>query len=161
MVIVCEMSLSVAKRLHILTPRTQTARLLWGPEVKPRGSKDTRPINLDISTIKLPITAYASISHRVTGVLLFVSSVLLVWVLDASLASEESFNQLAALLSSTGAKFALWAFLVVFSYHALAGIRHLIMDVGIGEDFKGGVLGARILFVAAAVAAVAWGVVLW
>jgi succinate dehydrogenase / fumarate reductase cytochrome b subunit len=50
---------------------------------------------------------------------------------------------------------------VIFSYHALAGIRHLIMDMGIGEDFKGGALGARILFVASALAAVAWGVVLW
>ena len=58
-------------------------------------------------------------------------------------------------------KAALWAFLVIFSYHALAGIRHLIMDMGIGEDFKGGALGARILFAASALAAVAWGIVLW
>ena len=129
--------------------------------MKPRGSKDNRPVNLELTTIKFPITALASISHRVTGILLFVSSVLLVWALDASLASEESFNQLVKLLSSTGAKFVLWAFLVIFSYHALAGIRHLIMDVGIGEDFKGGALGARILFVASALAAVAWGIVLW
>ena len=129
--------------------------------MKPLGSKDNRPVNLDISTIKLPVTAYASISHRVTGILLFVSSVLIVWALDASLASEESFNQLGALLSSTGAKTLLWALLVIFSYHSLAGVRHLIMDMGIGEDFKGGALGARILFFASAVAAVAWGIVLW
>ena len=129
--------------------------------MKPRGSKDNRPVNLELTTIKFPITALASISHRVTGVLLFVSSVLLVWALDASLASEESFNQLVKLLSSTGAKAALWAFLVTFSYHALAGIRHLIMDAGIGEDFKGGALGARILFIASGLAAVAWGIVLW
>ena len=129
--------------------------------MKPRGSKDNRPVNLELTTIKFPITALASISHRVTGVLLFVSSVLLVWALDASLASEESFNQLVKLLSSTGAKAAPWAFLVIFSYHALAGIRHLIMDAGIGEDFKGGALGARILFIASGLAAVAWGIVLW
>jgi hypothetical protein len=35
------------------------------------------------------------------------------------------------------------------------------MDMGIGEDFKGGALGARILFAASALAAVAWGIVLW
>jgi len=50
---------------------------------------------------------------------------------------------------------------VIFSYHALAGVRHLIMDAGIGEDFKGGALGARILFIASGLAAVAWGIVLW
>ena len=66
-----------------------------------------------------------------------------------------------ATMNSPLAKAMLWAFLVVFSYHALAGIRHLIMDMGVGEDFKGGALGARILFGAAAIAAVAWGVVLW
>ena len=129
--------------------------------MKPRGSKDSRPVNLDISTIKLPITAWASISHRVTGVLLFVSSLLLVWALDMSLSSQESFDALVATMNSPFAKAMLWAFLVVFSYHALAGIRHLIMDMGVGEDFKGGALGARILFGAAAIAAVAWGVMLW
>ena len=129
--------------------------------MKPRGSKDSRPVNLDISTIKLPITAWASISHRVTGVLLFVSSLLLVWALDMSLSSQESFDALVATMNSPSAKAMLWAFLVVLSYHALAGIRHLIIDMGVGEDFKGGALGARILFGAAAIAAVAWGVVLW
>jgi len=129
--------------------------------VKPRGSKDQRPINLDISTMKLPITAYASISHRVSGVLLFASSLLMVWALDASLESEESFDQLAVLLSGSLVKVILWAVLVVLTYHALAGIRHLIMDMGFGEDFEGGALGARILFSVAALAAVIWGVVLW
>jgi len=129
--------------------------------VKPRGSKDQRPINLDISTMKLPITAYASISHRVSGVLLFASSILMVWALDASLESEESFDQLAVLLSGSLVKVILWAVLVVLTYHALAGIRHLIMDMGFGEDFEGGALGARILFSVAALAAVIWGVVLW
>lgn len=129
--------------------------------MKPRGSKDSRPVNLDISTIKLPITAWASISHRVTGVLLFLSSLLMVWALDMSLSSQESFDALVALLDSAVAKAVLWMLLVVLSYHVLAGVRHLIMDMGIGEDFKGGALGARILFGAATIAAVVWGVVLW
>ena len=129
--------------------------------MKPRGSKDSRPVNLDISTIKLPITAWASISHRVTGVLLFISSLLMVWALDMSLSSQESFDALVALLNSAAVKAVLWVLLVVFSYHVLAGIRHLIMDMGVGEDFKGGALGARILFGAATIAAVVWGVVLW
>lgn len=93
--------------------------------------------------------------------LLFVSSLLMVWALDMSLSSQESFDALVTMLSSSVAKVVLWGFLVVFSYHVLAGIRHLIMDMGVGEDFKGGVLGARILFGAAAIAAVVWGVVLW
>ena len=128
--------------------------------MKPRGSKDNRPVNLDISTIKLPVTAYASISHRVTGVLLFVSSVLLVWALDA-VSPRKRAQSVGHATRRARAKAALWAFLVIFSYHALAGIRHLIMDMGIGEISKAVRLGARILFAASALAAVAWGIVLW
>jgi succinate dehydrogenase / fumarate reductase cytochrome b subunit len=92
---------------------------------------------------------------------MFAASVLLIWALDASLASEQSFNQLVSTLTSTAIKPVVWLVLVVFSYHSLAGIRHLIMDMGVGEDFKGGVLGARIVFVMSLVAAVLWGVALW
>jgi hypothetical protein len=35
------------------------------------------------------------------------------------------------------------------------------MDMGVGEDLKGGAMSARILFVLAAVAAVIWGIMLW
>ncbi|RFQ09412.1 succinate dehydrogenase, cytochrome b556 subunit, partial [Pseudomonas sp. ATCC 13867] len=31
-----------------------------------------RPVNLDLRTIQLPITAYTSILHRISGVILFV-----------------------------------------------------------------------------------------
>ena len=63
-------------------------------------SKDPRPVNLDIGTIDLPVTAYASITHRVTGVLMFFASFLMLWALDMSLTSEASFNEVAAMLAS-------------------------------------------------------------
>jgi succinate dehydrogenase / fumarate reductase cytochrome b subunit len=54
--------------------------------------KDNRPVNLDIGTIKLPITAYASILHRVSGVAIFVGVAILLALLDSSLESQDSFN---------------------------------------------------------------------
>ena len=53
-----------------------------------------RPVNLDIGTIKLPITSYVSILHRVSGVILFFAVAIFLWMLESSLASEASFNQL-------------------------------------------------------------------
>jgi succinate dehydrogenase / fumarate reductase cytochrome b subunit len=47
------------------------------------------------------------------------------------------------------------------SYHALAGVKHLVMDAGIGETMRGGVIGARIVFGLAAGAAALWGVAIW
>ena len=124
-------------------------------------SRDTRPVNLDLGTINLPVTAYASITHRVTGVLMFFSSFLMLWALDQSLASETSFNAVAAVLSSPLAKMISWGIASVLTYHALAGIKHLIMDAGIGETMRGGVVGARVVFLLAAAASALWGVVIW
>ena len=124
-------------------------------------SRDTRPVNLDLGTIDLPVTAYASITHRVTGVLMFFSSFLMLWALDQSLASEASFNAVSAVLSSPLAKLISWGIASVLTYHALAGIKHLIMDAGIGETMRGGVAGARIVFLLAAAAAAIWGALIW
>jgi succinate dehydrogenase / fumarate reductase cytochrome b subunit len=47
------------------------------------------------------------------------------------------------------------------TYHSLAGVKHLIMDLGFGETMAGGVLGARIVIALAALGAAGWGVILW
>lgn len=93
-----------------------------------------RPVNLDIGTIKLPITSYVSILHRVSGVILFFAVAIFLWMLESSLASEASFNQLAESLSNPVCQFIIWGSLAALAYHAIAGIRHLVMDFGFGED---------------------------
>lgn len=123
--------------------------------------KDNRPVNLDIGTIKLPITAYASISHRVSGVAMVVASFLLLWALDQSLAGPESFERLAVIFDSVVAKVIIWGICVALIYHTLAGVKHLIMDFGVGETMEGGILGARLVFALTAVGAVVAGVFVW
>ena len=117
--------------------------------------KDNRPVNLDIGTIKLPITAYASITHRVSGVILVVASFLLLWALDLSFAALE------AVLTNPLVKIVVWGICVALIYHSVAGVRHLIMDFGIGETMEGGVLGARIVIALTLVGAVIAGVFVW
>jgi succinate dehydrogenase / fumarate reductase cytochrome b subunit len=104
-----------------------------------------RPVNLDIGSIKLPITAYVSILHRVSGVITFFALAVLLWLLDQSLASQQSFDSVRAILSHPLAQFIVWGSLVALLYHAIAGIRHLLMDLGVGEDsFKSGRISAWI-----------------
>ena len=105
--------------------------------------KKNRPVNLDISTIKLPITAYVSILHRVSGVALFAGVAILLWMLDKSLSSAAGFAELQDTLSSPLCQFIIWLTLAGLVYHMVAGIRHLIMDAGIGEDLEGGQKGAK------------------
>lgn len=111
--------------------------------------KKKRPVNLDISTIKLPITAYVSILHRMSGIFLFAGMAFLLWMLDSSLDSQESFAAVRDVSSNPICKFVLWAVLSGLAYHMVMGIRHLIMDCGVGESLKGGQLGAKVaLFIA-------------
>jgi succinate dehydrogenase / fumarate reductase cytochrome b subunit len=123
--------------------------------------KDTRPVNLDIGTMRLPITAWASITHRASGVFLFFATAVLIWMLDASLRSPESFASLQETLSSVPAKLVLWAILAGAAYHASAGVKHLIMDFGVGETMEGGVLGARLVIASAVVLTLMAGVWIW
>ena len=119
----------------------------------------TRPVNLDISTINLPITAIVSITHRVSGVILLGGIVILMWMLDASLRSEESFAALQDMLDKPVFKLIVWAIVASVLYHLVMGVRHLLMDLGIGESLEGGRLGAKLALIVSfllIVAAAGW-----
>lgn len=120
-----------------------------------------RPVNLDLRTIKLPITAYTSILHRVSGVILFLGIVVMLFALDKSLASEEGFAEVQACLTSPLAKLIIWGLLSALLYHLVAGVRHLIMDMGVGESLEGGKLGSKIVIAVSAVVIVLAGVWIW
>ncbi len=124
--------------------------------------KDNRPVNLDIGTIQLPITSYVSILHRISGVAIFAGVAILLWLLEGSLESAESFAQTEALLAdSIIMKGLVWLVLCGFIYHTVAGVKHLIMDLGIGETLEGGKKGAQIVLVASVVLMLLAGVWIW
>lgn len=121
-----------------------------------------RPVNLDLTTIRFPITAIVSISHRIAGVTLLGGILVLFWMFDASLRSPDSFRSLQDLLDNPLMKLVLWLILAALSFHVAFGIRHLIMDTGVGESMEGGRLGAKVAIAVAAVltlAALGW--VIW
>lgn len=123
--------------------------------------KDKRPVNLDISSIHLPLAAYTSILHRISGVIIFVGVAILLWIFDLSLSSEESFNSIREIMGSPLVKFIVWGILAALAYHLVAGVKHLLMDMGIGESKAAAPLGAKITIVVSAVLIIALGVWLW
>lgn len=123
--------------------------------------KPNRPVNLDIGTIALPITAYISILHRVSGVALLVGLGILLYLFDLSLSDEQGFARATELLGSVPAKLLVWAVLAALAYHCAAGVKHLIMDLGYGESLEGGRLAARATLVVAGLLIVLAGVWVW
>lgn len=123
--------------------------------------KDNRPVNLDFTTFKLPLPAITSILHRISGGVLFVGVALLLFLLDTSLESAEGFATVTEWLGNPLVKLITWAVLAALLYHLLAGIKHLVMDLGIGETLAGGLLGARIVIALAAISIVLAGLWIW
>lgn len=109
--------------------------------------QDSRPINvgvIDLLAFKWPITAVTSIAHRIAGVVLFLGFGFMLYALDLSLASEAGFESLQVMMSSPAGKFITWGLLAALAYHFVAGIKHLLMDMGVGETLEGGKFAARV-----------------
>ncbi len=111
--------------------------------------------------MRLPITAWASISHRATGVVLFVGMLFLIWALDTSLSGPQGFETVRECLASPLARLITWGIVGALIYHSLAGIKHLVMDFGVGETMEGGVRGARLVIGASVVLTLLAGVWIW
>jgi succinate dehydrogenase / fumarate reductase cytochrome b subunit len=96
--------------------------------------KNARPININPLSIHLPVSAWVSIGHRISGVLVFLLVPLLLIGLDISLSSREGFNHLREFSDEMGMTWLFWILFVSLLFHFLAGIRHLLMDIHIGES---------------------------
>ncbi len=123
--------------------------------------KKQRPVNLELTTIKMHPAANASILHRVSGVIMVFAIGILLWTLSLSLSSAEDFSQLQATLDGFIFKFILLGILSALIYHVLGGIRHLLMDLGHFEELASGNLSAKFIMILWLVLTVVVGVWLW
>lgn len=92
------------------------------------------PRYLNLLLIKLPVTGVASIAHRVSGVLLFFSLPLFVWGFGLTLESAAGFTRVLAIFDSLPFRLCLAIVIWSLSQHLFSGIRHLLLDVGVGVE---------------------------
>ena len=120
-----------------------------------------RPVNLDITTIKFPLAAIASILHRITGVILFLGTSVLLYLLQLSLKSEVGFASALELSRRISVKLVIWMLIVCISYHLIAGLKHLLLDFGLGETKVAAEYGAKILLSSLILASLLAGFWIW
>jgi succinate dehydrogenase / fumarate reductase cytochrome b subunit len=117
-----------------------------------------RPVFLDLTKLRYPVGAITSILHRVAGVMLALALPLLVLALERSVADEASYQSLFQLAQSPWTLPVLALMCWALCHHLLAGLRHLLMDAGLGSSLTvarrtalaalvGGVSLALLLFV--------------
>ena len=89
-----------------------------------------KPVYINLFKIQLPLSALLSISHRVSGILIFFLVLpVSAYILNLLLASQDSFSSFVDLFDSSVflRTFVLFNILI-FEYHVIAGIRHMLMD---------------------------------
>ncbi len=123
--------------------------------------KKQRPVNLDLTTIKMHPAANASILHRISGVIMVFAIGILLWVLSLSLSSPEGFAQVQAMLDGVFFKLIILGILAALIYHLLGGIRHLLMDLGHFEELESGNATAKLIIALWVVLTAVVGVWLW
>ncbi|HEX7327018.1 MAG TPA: succinate dehydrogenase, cytochrome b556 subunit [Casimicrobiaceae bacterium] len=121
-----------------------------------------RPIYLNLLAIRQPVPAVISILHRISGVLLIVVGIpVLLWFVEASLASPERYAAVYAALTSWFGKLVLLMLAWSVFHHILAGIRHLLLDIHLGLDLAPARRSAAVVLVVALLLTLACAVRLW
>jgi succinate dehydrogenase / fumarate reductase, cytochrome b subunit len=102
-----------------------------------RNSAKPRPVYLNLLQIRLPLPGIVSILHRISGAVLFVVGIpLLLYGVERSLASPESFAALKASMAHPLVKLVLIGLVWAYLHHFCAGIRYLLIDVHVGDDLR-------------------------
>ena len=120
-----------------------------------------RPVYLDLSKIRMPAMAVVSILHRISGFVLFLAIPYILYLWNQSLATASTYDEIRSGLQSCWTRGLVYLILLALLYHWVAGIRHLLMDMGVGEEKISGRRGARIVLVLVVLLAIGLGVWLW
>lgn len=108
-----------------------------------------RPVYMNLFQIRLPISAISSITHRLAGIyIFFISLPLFLFLLYFTTKSYNDFMfiQEAFKNSIFFSTFVSFSFLV-FAYHILTGVRHLLQDLHIGESLSVSRFSSYIVFI--------------
>ena len=99
-------------------------------------TKANRPLSPHLMIYRPQMTSVLSIFHRITGIGLMLSLLLIiVWFIALSL-GVEYFARISAFFDSIFVRILLAGSVWALSYHTCTGVRHLIWDLGYGLNPK-------------------------
>ena len=95
-----------------------------------------RPKNLDLLSVKFPMSAIMSVGHRAAGIALFLSLPYFLYLLQLSLSNETGFALARAELQGPLIKLICLLLIWALAHHFIAGIRYFLLDLDIGIEKK-------------------------
>ena len=123
--------------------------------------KTDRPVNLNLLVFSFPLAAIVSITHRITGVMLFVGVAFALYALGLATSSEQGFAEAKVLVAQPLGMFILLGLIATLTFHIIAGLKHLLMDFHVGDTVGAAYFGSIAVIVLTLIVTGAIGVVLW
>ena len=124
-------------------------------------ARKPRPKYLALNEIRLPLPGIVSILHRISGVGIFLMLPFLLYLLDRSLGSTETFETFAAVVDNWFIKLVLFGLLWAYLHHFCAGIRFLLLDLHKGLELEEARKSSKIVLIVSLTLTLIIGVVLW
>ena len=101
-----------------------------------RGARPQRPLSPHLQIYKPLINMVMSILHRITGIALYLGTLLLAWWLIAAATGPDYFNYVSSWFATWYGQLILVGYTWALLHHMLGGLRHFIWDMGRGYELK-------------------------
>ena len=98
--------------------------------------KNDNPLSPHIQIYNWHISSLVSISHRITGIINFVSLTLICFWVSYLVLGKDNYELVFVFMNSFFGKFLILGIVWSFSFQILSEIRHLFWDYGIGFELK-------------------------
>jgi succinate dehydrogenase / fumarate reductase cytochrome b subunit len=124
------------------------------------GKNNKRPVYLNLFKIRLPVGGILSILHRATGAFLVLLLPIALYILQRSLQDQTAYAEIAAQAATPVGRLVVLVIVWVFAQHFFSGVRHLLLDVGVGDSKPAARRNAWLAFAASLSVVVITGVCL-
>ena len=99
-------------------------------------ASSNRPLSPHLQVYRPQITSVLSILHRISGVILAIGSLLLIYWLAAAATSDQAFETAQSVIGSFFGRLFLFGWTIALFFHFCNGIRHLAWDIGLGFELE-------------------------
>ncbi len=127
------------------------------PEARSSSGAVNRPLSPHLQIYRPLINMVMSILHRMTGVALYLGSILLAWWLTAAAVGPDYFAFVSGIFGSFLGQIILFGFTWALLHHMMGGIRHFIWDTGRALDIE----SVRFLSMMTGVVSVTATILIW
>lgn len=117
-----------------------------------------RPLSPHLQIYRPQLTSLMSFTHRLTGILLSLGTLVLLYWLCAVASGPQAYAAAQSVLGMFVVKLVLFGWTWAFFYHLCNGLRHLAWDAGYGFELpRAYASGYAVLAVSVIVTLLVWG----